>query len=157
MTTNILQQQLKSLIEKAPKHGVAPVVIEKAVAPVLLSVASQLAATEYYLLQNEEEDWVISILSLRSSPQVEKRAVFAFGSLEAAQQQATQIQSQSKAVKLPIIEVLWNFFSSPAVDSLIFRDLQQQNSRSIEVKRQELYNQIQQQLQKLQANSSDIA
>ena len=58
-----LERQLAELIEDAANYGVPPVVIEKAIAPVLRQFANQLQHSEYYILQNLEQDWVLTTIA----------------------------------------------------------------------------------------------
>ncbi len=58
-----LENQLKILIDEAPQYGISPVVIQKAIAPVLQLFAEQLQHSEYYILQNLEENWVLTTIA----------------------------------------------------------------------------------------------
>ena len=152
MTKN-LEQQLQILIENAPEHGVAPHVIEKAIAPELLAIAKQLNHDHYYLLQSPQKDWVISVMSSSNSPQIEKKVIFAFSSLKAA----THEKPEMITVNLPVIELLWQFFSLKQIDSLVFIENQQANPPSFEVNLQHLQSRIQKQLVRLASTPPDIA
>ena len=148
-----LEQQLQILVNDAPKHGIAPIVIQKAIAPELLAIANQLAQTHYCLLQSPQQDWLISVISQVDFPKIEKKVIFAFSSLELA----TQKQPQAIALELPVIEILWRFFSLQQIDSLIFVEGSQPSSSSIEIDRQQLQHRLQQQLMRLKDTPFDIA
>ena len=153
-----LDQQLQILIDDAPNYGVPALVIEKAIAPVLKIFAEQLKFSEYYILQNSREDWVM--FNLRNDPQqkFEKTVIYAFTSYQDAilfnQKQDEKIVANS----LPTTHILFRLFFIKKIDSIIFFNEVENLNQGIELKREDLQNLIQQQLQKLtNKNVNNIA
>ena len=153
-----LDQQLQILIDDAPKYGVPALVIEKAIAPVLKFFAEQLKFSEYYILQNETEDWVR--FSVRNDPQqdFDKTVIYAFTSYQDAIQFNQKQDEKIVANSLPTTHILFRLFSIKKIDSIIFFNEVENLNQGIELKREDLQNLIQQQLQKLtHKNVNNIA
>ncbi|VEP15713.1 conserved hypothetical protein [Hyella patelloides LEGE 07179] len=152
-----LDHQLKILIEDAAKHGIAPIVMEKAIAPVMKSLAIQLKHLEYYVLQNLQEDWIISVISDRQSPMLEKKVIYAFSTVQDAKNSRMSKDVNLVAIALPTIQILFRVFSMQQIDSIIFFPQSGNITQGIEVKRHDLQNIIQQQLRQLKTIPPDIA
>ncbi|MFY7931884.1 MAG: hypothetical protein ACOVO7_04450, partial [Microcystis aeruginosa] len=73
-----LKAQLHILSREAVNYGLATVVMEEAVNPVLAAVARQLKHLQYYVIQNSQGDWLLTTLAHRQQPQQEKRVIYAF-------------------------------------------------------------------------------
>ena len=73
-----LKAQLHILSREAVNYGLAPVVMEEAVNPVLAAMARQLKHLQYYVVQNSQGDWLLTTLAHRRQPQQEKRVIYAF-------------------------------------------------------------------------------
>ena len=151
-----LKDQLSTLIEDAPKYGVDSTVIEQAIIPVFLGVINNLDHETYYLLQNPQQDWLISVLTHKRQPQLSKKVIFAYASLKQAQKQLQNNQNL-EIVALPVIELLWRFFSVQQLDSLIFQAEGNSQSPTIEIKRQTLQQQIQQKIRSLKSVPPNLA
>ena len=151
-----LEQQLKIIVKEAANYKVPTVVVERAIAPVLKSFASQLNHLEYYVLQNLAEDWVLTTIT---NPQLnqDKRVIYAFVSV----QDAATFQGKSNpdliAMPIAVVQLLFRLFSLREVDSLIFLEDSQNLNRGVEVKRQLLVGAIEQQLEQLTNNPSHFA
>ena len=153
-----LDQQLQILIDDAPNHGVPALVIEKAIAPVLRTFAEQLKFSEYYILQNETEDWVM--FSVKNDPQqdFEKTVIYAFTSYQDAIRFNQKQDEKIVAKSLPTTHILFRLFSIKQIDSIIFFNEVENLNQGIELRREDLQNLIQQQLQKLMnKNVNNIA
>ena len=148
-----LKQQLQVLVDEAAEYGIAPAIIEKAIAPVFEVVARQLQHLEYYVLQNLSEDWVISVIS---NDDREKKVIYAFTTVRDAKFKIGQ-ESDVVAISLPVVQILFRLFSVGQIDSIIFFDRSANTSGGVELKRRDLQNSLQQQLQQLKATPSDIA
>ncbi len=148
-----LDQQLQILIDDAPNYGVPALVIEKAIAPVLRIFAEQLKFTEYYILQNETENWVM--FKVRNDPQQdsEKTVIYAFTSYQDAIGFNQEPEEKIVANPLPTTHILFRLFSLKKIDSIIFFNEVENLNQGIELRREELQNLIQQQLQKLTKNN----
>ena len=148
-----LDQQLQILIDDAPNYGVPALVIEKAIAPVLKIFAEQLKFSEYYILQNETEDWIM--FSVKSDPQQDfkKTVIYAFTSYQDAIR-FNQKQDEKIVVKpLPTTHILFRLFSVKKIDSIVFFNEVENLSQGIELRREDLQNLIQKQLQKFTNNN----
>ena len=148
-----LKQQLQVLVDEAAEHGIAPAIIENAIAPVFEVVARQLQHLEYYVLQNLSEDWVISVIN---NGDREKKVIYAFTTVRDAKLKIGQ-ESDIVAISLPVVQILFRLFSVGQIDSIIFFDRSANTSGGVELKRRDLQNSLQQQLQQLKATPSDIA
>jgi len=147
-----LDQQLKILIDNAPKYGVPALVIEKAIAPALKLFAEKLGCSEYYILQNTTEDWVM--FNLKNNPQqdFEKTVIYAFTSHQDAIQFNQNQEEEIVANSLPTTHILFRLFSVKKIDSIIFFNEVANLNQGLELRREDLQELIQEQLQKLVKN-----
>lgn len=152
-----LDQQLQILIEDAAGYGIAPIVMEKAIAPVMKSLAIQLKHLEYYVMQNLQEDWIISVISDRKSPMLEKKVIYAFSTVQDAKNSRMSKDVNLVAIALPTIQILFRVFSMQQIDSIIFFPQSGNTTQGIEVKRHDLQNIVQQQLIQLKTTPPNIA
>lgn len=152
-----LDQQIQVLIQEAPQYGVAPVVIEKAIAPVLQSIAQQLKHSSYYILQNSQEQWLISVIKKTNSSSKEKKVVYAFTTVQDAKNFNQNQQADLIATPLPIVQILFRLFSLTQIESMVFFEEIGNTTKGSQVKRQDIQNSIQQKLIQLKTTPSDIA
>ena len=153
-----LDQQLQILIDDAPNYGIPALVIEKAIAPILKKVAEQLQFTEYYILQNATEDWVM--FSIKNNPQqdLSKTVIYAFTAYQDAIGFNQKPDEKILASPIPITHILFRLFSVKKIDSIIFFNDVENLHQGIELRREDLQNLIQQQLQQfMKHKKSDIA
>ena len=151
-----LDRQLQILIDDAADYGVSPVAIEKAIAPVLKMFASQLQHLEYYILQNLEEDWVLTTITNPKSNQ-NKNVIYGFASVKDAASFSGNINPDLIAMSIPIAQLLFRLFSLQEVDSIIFLENSQNLNQGVEIERQHLLELIQQQIQQLNDIPPNIA
>ena len=145
-----IEQQLKLLITDAASHGVPTIVMEKAIAPVLKMLATQLQHEEYYILQNLESDWVLTTIT-NSKSQQQKRVIYAFVTVrDAATFQGTS-DANLIAAPISIVQLLFRWFSLQQVDSLIFMNNAPDFSKGVEIQRDRFLSLIQQQIELNQA------
>lgn len=151
-----LEQQLGILIKDAAAYGVPPIVIEKAIAPVLKLFADQLQYLEYYVLQNLEEDWILTTIT---NPQLqqEKKVIYAFITVQDAAIFQGQANPDLIAMPIPVTHLLFRLFSLKQVDSIIFLDNSSDLNHGIEIKRDRLFQLIQQQINQLSQTPPNIA
>ena len=151
-----LDRQLEVLINDAANYGVNPVAIEHAIAPVLRMFANQLQHLEYYILQNMDENWVLTTIA---NPQLEKtkNVIYAFVSVKDAAKFGGKSNPDLIAISLPIAQLLFRLFSLPEVDSIIFMEDSQNLSRGVEIEREHLSDLIKQQIKQLSNIPPDIA
>ena len=150
-----LEQQLQIIIDDAANYGVSPVVVAKAIAPVLKSFATQLKKLEYYILQNLENEWVLTTIV---NPQLqEKRVIYAFTSVRDAANFQGKDNLDLAAVPISVVQLLFRLFSLQQVDSIIFFDEPQNFKRGVEISRSQLSLSIKQQIELLNKTPTDIA
>jgi hypothetical protein len=138
-----LTQQLQILIDDAPKYGLSTVVIQQAIAPVLEILGQRLGHTEYYILQNLSDQWVVHTISQQDSNEASKQVIYAFSSL----QDAASFQGKQNP----------DILAAPSIDSMVFFTQPDDLNTAIELKRSDLQSLIQQQLKKLLDVPNDLA
>lgn len=151
-----LDRQLKVLIDDATNYGVNPIVIEKAIAPVLKMFANQLQHLEYYIWQNLEEDWALTTIT---NPQLQetKNVIYAFVSVKDAARFGGKTDQDLIAMPVPIAQLLFRLFSLLEVDSIIFLENSNDLSQGVEIEREHLGDLIKQQIKQLNNISPNIA
>jgi hypothetical protein len=152
-----LEQQLKSLIDDAPKYGVPPLVMQRAVTPVLALLAQKLDYLEYYVLQNLEEDWILTTISKQNQPEAEKKVIYAFATLQDAATFQGSADPSILAIALPVTHILFKLFPLQQVDSIIFLKTPGNLQSGVEIERAKLQILIQQQIQQLNKIPPNIA
>jgi hypothetical protein len=144
-----LKQQVQVLIENAPQDGLTPQVVE-AISPVLTLLASQLGHLEYHILQTLNGDWVVTTLSNRTQPELEKNVIYAF----ATDKDATGFQPvddpQLVTATIPVTHILFQLLALATVTSLVFFDTPGNLATGTEVRRKDLEDLIQRQLKQVQ-------
>ena len=144
-----LDEQLKSLIDEAPQHGVPSTVMEQAVTPVLKGFAQKLKHPEYYVSQNLAGNWVLTTLQSRVQPTREKKVIYAFANLKDAANFQGSVDPQMMATTVPVTSLLFQLFALQQVDSLIFLEIPGDLNTGIEIKRLDLQTALQKQLQQI--------
>lgn len=152
-----IDEQIQQLIEQAPQYGVRTEEI-RLIAPAFKSVASQLQHSQYYILQNLAQSWVMTTLKHRTQPEFTKNVVYAYPSLEAVKASITTLDPEIMALPIPVIQILFQMLAMEPVDSIIFFE-SAGDQTGIEVSRQGLRQSIEQYVQFLRRSSSpsDIA
>jgi hypothetical protein len=146
-----LDQQIQALIEDAPQDGTTPRLVAT-IAPVLKVLATQLRHREYYILQNLQEEWVLTTLSNRVNPQLEKYVIYAFPTAQDATLSFTNSpEARVLPRAVPTIRILFQMVALETVDSLIFFETPGNLEVGTEIRREDLQNLIQMQLQQLVA------
>jgi hypothetical protein len=139
--------QIRLLIDNAPPDGVTPQLMA-AIAPVLDALASSLKHTQYYILQDIDEHWVLTTLSNRANPELSKRVIYAYPTL---QDVTTNVgvgsDPQMVAALIPVIDVLFQLVALEPVDSIVFFETPGTTDNAFEVQRSHLMALIQQVLQ----------
>ncbi|MFM9158961.1 MAG: hypothetical protein ACKOPK_13875, partial [Dolichospermum sp.] len=72
-----LEAQIQLLIDNAPQDGMTPQIMVS-IAPVLVTIAQRLKHYQYFILKNSQQDWVLTTLSNRANPGIEKQVIYAF-------------------------------------------------------------------------------
>jgi hypothetical protein len=130
-----LQDQIQALIENAPDDEVTQEGVQ-VVAAALGEVAQGLGHPEYYVLQNFQQQWQVTTLQHRTQDTVQKTVLYAYAHLTDATQAG---QSDDLiAVPVPIVQLLFQFFSFENVDSFLFLDNVHNPDQIREIKLQDL-------------------
>ncbi|MEA5550839.1 hypothetical protein VB713_07600 [Anabaena cylindrica UHCC 0172] len=142
-----LEVQIQLLINNAPQDGVTPKLVAT-IAPVLRAIAQKLRYPQYYILQNLQSSWILTTLSNRANPELEKHVVYAFPRLQDVSLfSSAGLDPQAVAKAMPVIHILFQLVALAPVDSIVFFETPGTTSDAIEVQRTELQNLIQQNLQ----------
>lgn len=142
-----LEAQIQLLIDNAPQDGVTPQLIT-AIASVLRAIAQTLRHQQYYILQNLENQWIMTTLSNRTNSQMEKHVVYAFPSLQDATSN-TDVGSDPQviAAPVPVTHLLFQLVALEPVDSIVFFETSGTTANAVEIPRHQLQSQIQKILQ----------
>jgi hypothetical protein len=152
-----LEQQLELLIDEASQYGVPTLVMQLAVTPVLKLFAKQLDQLEYFVLQNLDQDWILTTITNTTQPEDEKKVIYGFVTLEDAGSFQGSADPNAIAISLPITHILFQLFAVPQVDSIIFFDSPGNWQYGKEVNRSHLATMIQEQIQQLAKIPPNIA
>ncbi|TRV66332.1 MAG: hypothetical protein EWV53_00965, partial [Microcystis panniformis Mp_MB_F_20051200_S9] len=115
-----LKAQLHILSREAVNYGLATVVMDEAVNPVLAAFARQLKHLQYYVVQNSQGDWLLTTLAHRQQPQQEKRVIYAFATEKMAISAQNTANSPLSTLLIPVTHLLFQLFAVEKVDSIIF-------------------------------------
>jgi hypothetical protein len=142
-----LEVQIQLLIDNAPQDGVTPHLITT-IAPVLRAIAQKLRYPQYYILQNLQENWILTTLSNRTNPELEKHVVYAFPRLQDISLfSSAGLDSQVVAKPIPVIQILFQLVALEPVDSIVFFETPGTTTNAHEVERSQLQELIHQHLQ----------
>lgn len=152
-----LEQQLQILIDDAAKNGISPLVIERAIAPVLGLFAQQLKHLEYYILQNLDEQWVIFTISDRQRVKSERKVIYAFPTLKDAANFQGNKEPNILATAIPVTHILFQLLALKPLDSIIFLEQPGNLNAGTQIEREKLQSLIQQQVQNLSNVPNNLA
>lgn len=142
-----LEAQIQLLIDNAPQDGMTPKLIVS-IAPVLIAITQKLRHHQYFILQNSEQDWLLTTLSNRANPGVEKQVIYAFPTI---QDISLILDAGRDPHLLPtsmyVTHILFQLVAMKPVQSLIFIETPGTLAHLVEVSRFEIESQIQRQLQ----------
>lgn len=141
-----INQQIQELIEGAPAEANIRQAIE-VVAPVIRTLAQQLQHPEYYILQSVSNQWLQATVTRKDNPAQPKQVVYAYPSLAAAAgDRLAKSNPGLMALPVPLARLLFQLPSIEPVDSMIFLETESRD-QAIEVRRTDLKNMFQAQLQ----------
>ncbi len=133
-----LKRQIQLLIDNAPNDGITPQLVT-AIAPVISAIASSLRHPQYYILQNLEKDWVLTTLSNRANPGLEKRVIYAYPTLQDVPLSFNAgLDPQVIAAPILIADILFELVALEPVDSIVFFETPGMSTNAVEIKRTEL-------------------
>ena len=150
-----LQAQIQSLIDNAPQDGITPQLVA-AIAPALMQITQKLRATQYYILQNPDGEWVLTTLSNKNNPQLQKQVIYAYPTLQdVSTTSGVGFDPQMIAAPIGVIEILFQMAALQPVDSIIFFDTPGTTANAVEIKRSQVNNIIESSLQQ-NSRRSDV-
>jgi hypothetical protein len=148
-----LDEQIQALIDGAP--DVESRMSVMAIAPILQQVAATLPHLEYYICQSPQGEWAITTLRHRQQPNLEIKVIYAFTKIQDISVLDREALSLGIAVKMPIVQLLFDLVAFPEIDRIVFfNDSQHLVSTAAlkedlgqEISRQDLENSIVMELQ----------
>lgn len=141
-----LEAQIQLLIDNAPRDGITPNLIA-AIAPALRAIALKLRHSQYYILQNSESSWVLTTLSNRANPGLEKRVIYAFPTIQDVSLiSPAGLDPQMLAKITPVTHILFQLVALQPVDSIVFLETPGKTTHTVEIRRTDLEKLMQQQL-----------
>jgi hypothetical protein len=135
-----LDEQIQSLIDGAPDLESRASVT--AIAPILQQVAATLPQPEYYICQSSQGEWELTTLRHRQQPDLEIKVIYAFTSIKDLTRFNRGKSSSGIAVKIPIVQLLFDLLAFPDIDRTIFLNDSDNLNRGREISRQELEDSI---------------
>jgi hypothetical protein len=146
-----LEAQIQLLIDNAPQDGVTPQIMVS-IAPVLIAIAQKLNHYQYFILQNSEQDWVLTTLSNRANPGIEKQVIYAFPTI----QDVSLISDDGRDPHLlptlmDVTQILFQLVALKPVHSIVFIETPGNITNTVEVRRSQLERLIQQRLQEFKS------
>ncbi|MBS9383484.1 MAG: hypothetical protein HEQ24_04335 [Dolichospermum sp. BR01] len=146
-----LEAQIQLLIDNAPQDGVTPQIMVS-IAPVLTAIAQKLNHYQYFILQNSEQDWVLTTLSNRANPGIEKQVIYAFPTI----QDVSLISDDGRDPHLlptlmDVTQILFQLVALKPVHSIVFIETPGNITNTVEVRRSQLERLIQQRLQEFKS------
>ncbi len=143
----IIDRQLQSLIKEAPQYNVSALVMEKAIVPILKLFIKELKHSEYFILQNQQGNWLLTTIRNNDNPPREKKVIYAFATLQDALSDSAELSPNLTTISLPVTEIIFRLFSSEEIDSIIFMDRSGDRIHGKEVDRRKLQSLIEAQIQ----------
>jgi hypothetical protein len=121
LSTDELASQVQVLIQDAPSDDQTKQLVEIVANTLALFATNHLNASHYYLIQDASGAWLKNTLTHRTQSTVEKTAIFIFFTLEDASKEIIRLQNPQFSVeKIPVIDLLFRFWTLNLSDSLIF-------------------------------------
>jgi hypothetical protein len=142
-----LDRQIQDLIDNAPSEGGTQKAIAQAVAPVLKALASKMQYLEYGLIRGRDRGWLVTTLSNRTQPNLEKKVIYAFSTARDAQAFHRSDQGGFEVEFVPVIHILFQILALEEVDSVVFMETPGNFERGTEVRRVDLQELVARQLQ----------
>jgi hypothetical protein len=143
-----LEAQIQLLIDNAPQDGITPQLVVS-VAPVLMAIARKLRHTQYYILQNSQQSWVLTTLSNRANSSLKKRVVYAFPTIQdVSLVSSVGLDPHVLATSMCVTHILFQLLALEPVDSIVFLETSGTTNDATEISRSDLQNLVQQQLKR---------
>jgi hypothetical protein len=148
-----LDQQIQELIDNAPADGQTPQLV-RIIAPALKLLAQALENDFYYILQSSTENWILTTLSNRQQPHLEKRVIYAFPSATDALSTLGQTE-RAIALPVPVIAILFQMLAIPQLDSILFFESGGPMDQAKEIKRADVQKLVNEQLAVFKASKNN--
>jgi non-ribosomal peptide synthetase component E (peptide arylation enzyme) len=152
-----IDEQLQILIDNTSEYGIVPVVMEQAIAPVLKLFAQQLKYQDYFILQNLDQNWLLTTISHPQQPDLVKKVIYAFSTVKDAAKFQGAADPSIYAAPLPITHILFQLLAIPELNSMIFLENPGNLTTGTEIVCDRLHELIQEQLKQLDNIPPDIA
>jgi hypothetical protein len=146
-----IDQQIKFLIENAPQDGQTGKIVQ-AIAPALKYLALQLRHPQYYIRQSPNREWILTTLSNRANPGVEKRVIYAYPTMQDVNADPNlPMDKGAIALPVPVTHILFQMVAMDRVNSIVFFETPGNLTSGTEVKRDDIQQLIQFHLQQRQS------
>lgn len=143
-----LESQIQLLIDNAPQDGITPQLMVS-IAPVLLTIAQRLKHLQYFIVQNVDQDWVVTTLSNRANPGLEKRVIYAVSTIQDVSLIVDAgLDPQVLTTSMYVTQLLFQLLALRSVDSIIFVETPGSMTKTVEVQRTELERLIEKKIHK---------
>jgi non-ribosomal peptide synthetase component E (peptide arylation enzyme) len=144
-----LDEQLQKLCDEADRYGIAPVVMQQGIAPILKLFAEQLKHQEYFILQNLEQNWIITTISNTQQLEQAKKVIYAFTTVKDAANFQGSADASIYAIPLPVTHILFQILAIPELDSIVFLEIPGNINAGTEIRCDRIHEIIQERLQQL--------
>jgi hypothetical protein len=118
-----LTSQIKALVDDAPADDGTRQLVENVAIALAQWVNGNLSHSHYYLIQDVSGAWIKSTLIHRTQSIGEKPAIFIFSDSEDVAKEIDNLQDiQVFCEKIPVIELLFRFWTLNLSDSLVVNE-----------------------------------
>ena len=118
-----LTSQIKALVDDAPTDDGTKQLVENVAIALARWVNANLVHSHYYLIQDASSAWIKSTLIHRTQSVGEKTVIFIFSSPEDVAKEIDSLQDlQVFQEKIPVIELLFRFWTLNLSDSLVVNE-----------------------------------
>lgn len=118
-----MTSQIKALVDDAPADDGTKQLVENVAIALAQWVNANLSHSHYYLIQDASGAWIKSTLTHRTQSVGEKTAIFIFSDSEDVAKEIDGLQDiQAFCEKIPVIELLFRFWTLNLSDLLIVNE-----------------------------------
>jgi len=151
-----LKDQLQEITNNSSQFNISPIVVERAIVPVLVKFAKPLQNV-YYAWQNksdneeEQGELIITVLENRANPKLTKKVIYAFATIAIAGNFLAVDPHTVDIVEIPVTHLLFHILGTPPekLESIIFVKKTGNNLQFQEVKCDEINKAVQEKIKKL--------
>ena len=150
-----LTSQIKALVDDAPAEDGTKQIVENVAIALAQWVNANLSHSHYYLIQDGSGAWIKSTLVHRTQSVGEKATIFIFSESEDAAKEIDSLKDiQVFREKIPVIELLFRFWTLNLSDSLVVNEGGVTTRRMREITRSDLDAAIRESKKKTKGTSS---